>query len=144
VTWTWESLTAANKATFAELMRTGEIPQIGQLVGHTYRGLNRGLLPKLTGERFKKVFYVEGGEPLGHNVVERRGRQVEAGWFRLRPADRSVRIDYDVERNRGWDLPIRLLQDFVVLPNPGDHALVLGKAYYARVPVAYFILERET
>jgi hypothetical protein len=35
-------------------------------------------------------------------------------------------------------------QDLVVLPNPGDHTLVLGKAYFLKLRVAYFVLQRET
>jgi hypothetical protein len=31
-----------------------------------------------------------------------------------------------------------------VLPNPGDHTLVLGRAYFLTMRVAYFVLQRET
>jgi hypothetical protein len=44
----------------------------------------------------------------------------------------------------GLNLPLRGIQDVVVLPNRGDHTLVLGKAYFLKLRVAYFVLQRET
>jgi hypothetical protein len=124
-------------------MRAGGTPDPHQILGQTFRGLNRGLLPKLTGERFEKVFHTEDGEPFGHNVVDRGGRSVELGWFRVRVTGRTMRFDYDVARNRGLYLLLRVLKDDVVLPNPGDHDLLLGRARLFGVRVAYFVLERE-
>jgi hypothetical protein len=143
VTWTWDSLTTADKGTLREVFRTGGMPDVEQLLGHTYDGLNRGLVTRITGQRFKKLFYTVDGEPFGHNVMDKRGRPVELGWYRVRPDGRTVRIDYNVERNRGLHVVLRALQDYVVLPNAGDHALLLGKACFAGLPVAYFILRRE-
>lgn len=142
MSWTWESLTNGDKGTLKEVFESGSAPDVDQLLGHTYDGLNRGLVTRLTGQRFKKVFYLEDGEPFGHNVVTRRGRPVELGWFRLYPEGRALRIDYDVEQNSGSELALRLIQDLVVLPNPGDHDLVLGKAHLRKLPVAYFVLKR--
>jgi hypothetical protein len=141
---TWEELTEADHRVLEEVMRTGATPDIGQLLGHTYRGLNSGLVPRITGRKFKKVFHEHEGRPFGHNVVDRRGKPVEIGWFSLRPEGRLVRFDYNVEQNSGLNLPLREIQDFVVLPNPGDHTLVLGKAYFLKLRVAYFVLQRET
>jgi hypothetical protein len=156
---TWEELVGADRTTLEELMRTGAAPDIGQLLGHTYRGLNSGLVPRVTGEKFKKVFHEEGGRPYGHNLVIRQDRQrpggawepktkdgepVRIGWFSVRPEGRAVRFDYDVRQNSGLNLPLRAIQDFVVLPNPGDHTLVLGRAHFLRLRVAYFVLQRET
>jgi hypothetical protein len=141
--WTWDRLATADRAALEEVMRTGATPDIGQLLGHTYDGLNRGLIPKLTGERFKKVLHDQDGRPFGHNIVERRGKPVEIGWFSLRPEGRVVRFDYNVRENSGLNLPLRGIQDFVVLPNPGDHALLLGRAHLLKLRVAYFVLQRE-
>jgi hypothetical protein len=140
---TWEELTGADRKILEEVMRTGATPDIGQLLGHTYRGLNSGLVTRITGRRFKKVFHEHEGRPFGHNVVDRRGKPVEIGWFSLRPEGRMVRFDYNVKQNSGLNLPLRGIQDFVVLPNPGDHTLVLGRAHFLKLRVAYFVLQRE-
>ena len=124
-------------------MRAGGTPDPQKILGETFRGLNRGLLPKLTGERFEKVFHAEGGEPFGHNVVDRGGRPAELGWFRVGMTGPAMRFDYNVPGNRGLYLPLRGLRDDVVLPNPGDHDLLLGRARLFGLRVAYFVLERE-
>jgi hypothetical protein len=124
-------------------MRTGETPDPERILGDTFKGLNRGLLPKLTGERFHKVFGQEGEGPFGHNVVERGGRTVELGWFRVGSSGPAMLFDYNDARNKGLYLPLRGLKDDVVLPNPGDHDLLLGRARLFGLRVAYFVLERE-
>jgi hypothetical protein len=142
--WTWETLNAADREVLEEVMRTGATPDIEQLLGYTYRGLNSGLVPRITGRKFKKVFHEHEGRPFGHNVVGRRGNPVEIGWFSVRSEGRLVRFDYNVRQNSGLNFPLRGIQDFVVLPNPDDHTLVLGKAYFLKLRVAYFVLQRET
>ena len=54
-----------------------------------------------------------------------------------------MRFDYDVPQNQGRHRPLRGIQDDVVLPNPGDHDLLLGKARMFGLPVAYFVLKRQ-
>ena len=142
MTWTWESLTTAGKSTMKEVFEAGETPDIEQLLGHTYEGLNRGLITRITGQRFKKLFYLRDGEPFGHNIQEKRGRPVELGWYRVYPDGRTVRIDYNVSQNRGVYVALRALQDRIVLPNAGDHDLVLGEARYLGLRVAHFALRR--
>ena len=144
MTWTWDTLTRADGGTFKEVMRSGGTPDPGRIIGGTFRGLNRGLLPKLTGERLKKVFHTRDGEPFGHNVVDRGGQPVELGWFRVLPTGRTMLFDYNVAGNRGLHLALRGLRDDVVLPNPGDHDLLLGRARLFGLRVAYFVLERES
>ena len=144
MSWTWESLTTADKGTLKRVFEEGATPEIEGLLGGTYDGVNIGLLTRLTGRRFKKLFYLRDGEPFGHNIQERRGRAVELGWYRVRPDGRTVRIDYDVKENRGLYVVLRALQDRIVLPNPGDQELVLGEARYLGLRVAYFVLKRES
>ena len=144
MTWTWESLTTADRSTLKEVFEAGERPDIEQLLGHTYDGLNRGLVTRITGQRFRKLFYLRDGEPFGHNIQEKGGRPVELGWYRVRLDGRAVRIDYNVKQNRGFHVTLRALQDRIVLPNPGDHDLVLGDARYLGLHVAYFVLRRES
>ena len=143
MSWTWESLTTADKSTLKEVFEAGETPDIEQLLDHTYEGLNRGLVTRITGRRFKKLFYLRDGEPFGHNIQEKRGRPVELGWYRVSPDGRAVRIDYNVSQNRGFYVALRALQDRIVLPNAGDHGLVLGDARYLGLRVAYFVLRRQ-
>ena len=143
MTWTWDTLTRASGSTLRELVRTGDTPDTERILGHTFAGLNRGLLPKLTGERFQKVFHTEDGEPFGHNLVDRAGHTKELGWFRILERGRTIRFDYNVPRNTGLYLPLRGLKDDVVLPNPGDHDLLLGRARLFGIHVAYFVLRRE-
>ena len=143
MTWTWDTLTRADGGTFKEVMRSGGTPDPERILAGTFNGLNRGLLPKLTGERFKKVFHTQDGEPFGHNVVERGGGPAELGWFKVLMTGRTMLFDYNVRGNRGVYLPLRGLRDDVVLPNPGDHDLLLGRARLFGLRVAYFVLERE-
>ena len=143
MTWTWDKLTRADRATFRELMATGGTPDPAEIAGHTYAGLNRGLVPKLTGERFQKVFHAGDGDFSGHNVVPRRGGPVEIGWFGIRVDGRTMRFDYDVPQNAGRHRPLRGIQDDVVLPNSGDHELLLGRARMFGIPVAHFVLMRQ-
>ncbi len=143
MSWTWESLTTADKSTLKEVFETGATPDIEQLLGDTYDGLNRGLVTRITGQRFKKLFYLRDGEPFGHNIQEKRGRPVELGWYRVRPDGRTFRIDYNVTQNSGFYVTLRLLHDRIMLPNPGDHDLMLGDARYLGLRVAYFVLRRE-
>ncbi|HET8822780.1 MAG TPA: hypothetical protein VFM57_14640 [Thermoleophilaceae bacterium] len=142
--WTWDSLTTADAGTLKRVFEEGATPDIEQLLDRTYDGLNIGLLTRLTGRRFKKLFYLRDGEPFGHNIQEKRGRPVELGWYRVRPDGRALRIDYDVEQNRGLYVVLRALQDRIVLPNSGDHELVLGEAKYLGLRIAYFVLRRES
>jgi hypothetical protein len=144
MTWTWESLTTADKGTLKRVFEESATPDIEGLLHGTYDGLNIGLLTRLTGRRFKKLFYLREGEPFGHNIQEKRGRPVELGWYRVRPDGQVVQIDYDVEQNRGFYVVLRALRDRIVLPNPGDHELVLGEARYLGLRVAYFVLRRES
>jgi hypothetical protein len=143
MTWTWDSLTTADKGTLKRVFEEGAAPDIEQLLDATYDGLNIGVLTRLTGRRFKKLFYLRDDEPFGHNIQEKNGRPVELGWYRVRPDGRAVRIDYNVKENRGVYVVLRALQDRIVLPNPGDHELVLGEARYLGLRVAYFVLRRE-
>ena len=143
MTWTWEGLTSADQRALKRVFEEGATPAIDELLGGRYDGLNIGLLTRLTGRRFKKLFYLSDGEPFGHNIQEKRGRPVELGWYRVYPDGRGVRIDYAVKQNRGLHLVLRALRDRIVLPNPGDHELVLGEARYLGLRVAYFVLRRE-
>ena len=55
------------------------------------------------------------------------------------PEGRTLHLDYAVGRNTGANLPLRVIQDYAVLPNPGDHDLMLGKANFKAGPVRFFV-----
>lgn len=154
--WTFESLAAVDKQKLEEVLRAGTAPRFEELEGYTYRGWNHEPISRLSGKKFKKVFYRRDGEPYGHNLQIHQdskgyggewrpklkdGRPIEIGYYRVGLAeDESPKgpygryphtglLNYDVGRNAGLHVVLRVIRDFVVSPNPGDHGLVLGKAY---------------
>ena len=109
---------------------------------------------KVITEKFVKTFRREAAGDWGNNLVVRQdkrapggrwelklsgGRPVEQGHYRVRPEGRALHLDYDVARNTGSDFPLRVIQDYVVLANPGDHDLMLGKAHFHAGPVRFFV-----
>lgn len=105
-------------------------------------------------QKFVKTFRREPSGDWGHNLRVRQDRQAPGGrWelrrrggeplvqghYRVAPAGRVLRLDYDVARNAGCSLPLRVIQDEVVLPDPGDHDLMLGRAHVHAGPVRFFV-----
>jgi hypothetical protein len=91
--WTWETLAQADGATLEDVLRTGATPDPAQLDGHTYRGWNRGRLARIVTQKFKKAFYAEDGEHLGHNlVVEQDGKGWRGEWNMKTKDGEPVRI----------------------------------------------------
>ena len=125
------------------------------LDGRSYRGWNRkSLLGVLPPPKFVKTFRREPSGDWGHNLVVRQdtqaprgawelklrdGRPIEQGHYRVSPEGGALHLDYDVGRNTGSNLPLRVIQDYVVLPNAGDHDLMLGKANFKAGPVRFFV-----
>jgi len=169
--WTFETLAAADRRRLGEVLLGGTAPDFAQLEGHSYCGWNHEWISRLSGEKFKKVFRRRDGRPFGHNEIVRQDRQgfrgewelkledglpIQVGHFRVanigdepprrlyRPYRHAGLFDYNVGVNTWRNLPLRVIRDIVVLPNPGDHSLVLGKAYLQFGPVhvfySYFVL----
>jgi hypothetical protein len=169
--WTFETLAAADREKLEEVVRTGVAPDYGELEGFVYCGWNQQRVARLTGEKFRKVFRRREGRPFGYNEVVRQdrqgyggkwepklenGRPVEIGHFRVanvadepprrlyRPYRHGGLFDYNVAVNTGRNFPLRVIRDITALPNPGDHGLVLGKAYLQLGPFhvfySYFVL----
>ena len=124
------------------------------LDGRTYRGWNRGPVMRVLTEKFVKTFRREPSGDWGHNLVVRQDKQAPGGWwdlklrdghpivqghYRVLPEEHALHLDYDVARNTGSNLPLRVIQDYVVLPNPGDHDLMLGRANFKAGPVRFFV-----
>jgi hypothetical protein len=152
--WTWETLAPVDRATLERVFEAGVRPDPDLLDGRTYRGWNRGGVIGLVAEKFRKTFYTEGGEHWGANLVVRQdrqawrgawepklnhGRPVAQGHYRVRPEPRTLHLDYNVARNTGLEFPLRVIQDDIVLVNPGDYDLVLGKAHVQLGPIRVFV-----
>lgn len=171
--WTFERLIEADKDTLEEVLRAGTAPDPEVLAGMEYRGYNRDLPGRLAARKFCKRF--EAGEEgvLGHNVLVRqdrrghegdwelrmrRGRARGLGHFRVgqvadaspprlrRPYPDLGYLHYGVRRNSGLNVVLRVIRDVVALPEPGNHDLVLGKAFLQLGPgwpimfATYFVL----
>jgi hypothetical protein len=149
------------------VLRAGQQPDFDQLEGFIYCGWNHEWITRLSGEKFKKGFRRRDGRPFGYNEVVRqdgqryrgewevkmrKGRPIQIGYYRVgpvrdepprrkfRPYMHAALLNYNVGINTWRNLPLRVIRDVVVLPNPGDHDLVLGKAYLQLVfrPLTFF------
>ncbi|MDX2139722.1 MAG: hypothetical protein SF123_16670 [Chloroflexota bacterium] len=169
--WTFETLAQARREDYEDILLNHPAPDPQQLAGHVYRGWNDAFITHLTGKKFKKCFWLEGDDLFGCNLViiydfkEFRGEWRELNLFGSVPrggyyqmidmpgiqiADyeryqQQQLLNYNVARNTGLALPLRVIRDVVALPNPDSHELVLGKAYlqlsrFSLTFVSYFIL----
>ena len=139
----------------------GGTPDLDDLVGWEFRGINHPAWAKLAGiKKFVKGFYRhEDGRTMGYNspvlqnVLDGRWHIADKkfGFYQVAPVDATARdnaylhavlLDYGKGGNKLWD-PTRGLRDYLVQL---DNDLFLGKAYYAlgplRVHSNFFILER--
>ncbi|MGH8571329.1 MAG: hypothetical protein ACREX8_01975, partial [Gammaproteobacteria bacterium] len=172
-TWTFETLAEADRSTLEEVLRGGTAPDPEQLNGWSYRGWNHEPVAKLSGQKFKKGFLKRDGENFGYNEVVRQDKQGYRGEWELKLKDGRPRrigyfrvvllkdesprkftqryrhlalFNYNVAVNTGLNYPLRVIRDVVALPNPGDHTLVLGKAYlqlgfpWLTIFYSYFVL----
>ncbi len=163
---------ALESSTHAELdlaFLRGETPDLEQLVGWEFRGINHPGWAKIAGiKKFVKGFFQnDDGRVMGYNcpVVQ----NVLDGRWHTKPSDtapkrfgfyevaavdptsrdnyylHSALLDYGKGGNKAWD-PSAGLRDYLVQVDPANPDLFLGKAYYALGPVRvhsnFFILER--
>jgi hypothetical protein len=169
--WTFETLAAADRKKLEEVVLSGTPPDYDQLEGQIYCGWNHEWVGRLSGEKFKKGFRRKDGRTLGYNEICRQdregfrgkwevklknGRPIQVGYFRVgnieeeprqrlyEPYRHAGHFNYNVDLNTWRNLPFRVIRDMVVLPNPGDHSLMLCKAYFQIRPVhvfyCYFLL----
>jgi hypothetical protein len=155
--WTFETLAQADRPTLEQVLRTGTAPDLEQLNGYIYCGWNHEWVSVISGRKFKKGFRKKDGRNFGYNeivlqdnqgyggeweVKMRDGRPIQLGYFRVSPVADEPRqrlyepyqhlasFNYAVPDNTGKNLIFRMIRDVVVLPNPGDHSLMLCKAYF--------------
>lgn len=171
--WTYETLAEADRRTLEEIMLTRKAPDLDALNGYIYCGWNHEWLSRqLSGAKFKKGFAMKDGQRMGYNelVVQdhrgyegewevrmKDGRPIQLGYFRVsntadepperlnRPYQNTGHLNYDVSMNRWYNIFFRPIRDFAVLPNEGDHGLILCKAYLqaarsVNVFYCYFLL----
>ena len=171
--WTYETLAGASRAQLEQVLRDGASPDPEQMVGYGYEGWNDGLLAYLSGKKFKKVFIRRDGTILGYNekiqqtggepvgkwvVVMKNGEPVLQGYFDIIPTNETssprqlvqryadkILFNYNTPINGGLEgVVYKLIRDFVALPNPDDHSLILGKAYLRIFGInifwSYFVL----
>ena len=170
--WTFETLAAADRDKLEEVVRAGDPPDFDQLEGYIYCGWNHEWVGRLSGEKFKKGFRRKDGKAFGYNEICRQdrqsfrgewevklkeGRPIQVGYFRVgtiadesrqhkiyEPYQHAGHFNYDVDLNTWRNVPFRVIRDMVVLPNPGDHDLMLCKAYFVLGPLhlfyCYFLL----
>ena len=154
--WTYETLAQADKSVLENILLTGTPPDVEQLNGYIYCGWNHEPVGKLSGEKFKKGFYKKDGMNYGYNetVIQDHQKymgQWEVGLHKVRPNQLGYfRVSYVKDEpphklyqpymhlaHFNYRVPFHKLQlsffsvirDFVVLPNEGDHSLMLCKAY---------------
>ncbi|MCX5741467.1 MAG: hypothetical protein NT062_03095 [Proteobacteria bacterium] len=163
---------ALEQVTRAELERVfvrGATPELDQLVGWEFRGINHPAWARLAGiKKFVKGFFRgEDGRVMGYNCpVEQNvldGRwhtkpddnaPKRFGFYEVAPVDATARdnrylhavlLDYGRGGNKVYD-PSSGLRDYVIQVDAQNPDLLLGKAYYAlgpaRVHSNFFILER--
>lgn len=159
--WTFDSLAHANSTTLEELMLTRPAPDYDQIHGFRYAGWNHGFgASLLSGEKLSKAFLRKGKRTMGFNEVILQDHQRHKGkWDRLMIHDRPVQLafyrvsdvksekkeklyepypnagvfDYALPKmNSGINAIFQCIRDVVVLPNPGDHSLMLCKAHFRR------------
>ncbi len=163
------ALEAASHAELELAFIRGEMPDLEQLVGWEFRGINHPAWARLAGiKKFVKGFYRgDDGRVMGYNVpivqnvLDGRWHMKpddsapkRFGFYQVAPVDptardnaylHSVLLDYGKGGNKPWD-PSAGLRDYLVQVDPANPDLYLGKAYYAlgplRVHSNFFILER--
>jgi len=147
----------------------GHMPDLDQLVGWEFRGINTPEWARLAGiKKFVKGFIKhEDGRVTGYNcpvVQDGLARPWHTlpddaapkrfGFYLVAPVDPTSRdnaylhaalLDYGRGGNKPWD-PTRGLRDYLVQVDADDPDLFLGKAYYAlgplRIATSFFVLER--
>jgi hypothetical protein len=156
--WTFESLAAVDRKTLEQVLLTSPAPDFANTEGYIYCGWNHEWVSLLSGRKFKKGFRKRDGQYFGYNhrviqdnqgyegdwelKLEDDGRPKALGFFRVglikdEPPQRlyeryqhAGHFNYKVSINTGLNFPFRVIRDMVVLPNPGDHELMLCKAYF--------------
>ena len=162
------ALAGSPAAELERLLASRPGPEPAALAGFEWRGANTPWYASLLGIRkFVKGFFDAGSGVEGYNIPVAQNA-FEGPWLHLpSPEDpkrfgfylvsmvdpkardnrypNAALLDYGASPRNFALRPERLLRDYLVVPDPADPSLLLGKAYLAigtRVAVSYFALER--
>jgi hypothetical protein len=163
------ALEAASQRVLELAFQRGTTPNLDDLVGWEFRGINRiptDVVAKLTGiKKIVKGFHrgddgrVLGyNTPVGKNALDGRwlAQPKRFGFYEVTPVDPTARdnaylhavlLDYSKGDNPTFDVT-RSLRDYLVQVDPANPDLFLGNASFAVGParisyvLGYFILER--
>jgi hypothetical protein len=163
------AMEATTRAELETIFVRGATPDLDQLIGWEFRGINHPAWAGVVGiKKFIKGFFVaEDGRVMGYNcpvvqnVLDGRwhakpedGAPKRFGFYEVAPVDATARdntylhavlLNYGKGGNAALD-PTQNLRDYVVQVDPANPDLFLGKAYYAvgpaRLATNFFILER--
>ena len=112
-------------------------PQLSQDIGKTWDA-SQAAGRKLAQDRGNSFYMIPASELQNW---------VQASQPLYRDYTHALLFDYNVDLNNDLrNLPLRIIRDIVVLPNPGDHELMLGKAYlqlgfrWINLFYSYFVL----
>lgn len=157
-------------AELEEILRLGTAPDPQRLAGFEWRGYNTLELTRLVGiKKFIKGFFRNAsGAVEGYNIPVRQNGLKDAwlhkpdadspkrfGFFLVLPAaarpggdphPQSVLLDYGASSRNAVYRVERLLRDYVVVPDPANPDILLGKAALAlgagRPALSFFVIER--
>lgn len=163
----FRSLTRLSTRELDGIMAISEGPDLKSLGGWEFAGYNHAAFTQLLGIRkFVKGFFPGGSEgyniPVIQNGIEspwlhlpHPERPKRFGFYRAAKVDpkardnrypRAVLLDYGASPRNFFLKPERVLRDYLVVPDPKDPGLLLGKAYLAlgpgRIFSNYFILKK--
>ena len=159
---TFAELAASPTAELERRLRAGNAPDLAALRDTEWRGWNvSNMTEVLRIRKFIKGFFstpLEGyNKPARQNGWDGPWEAVGGrfGFYTLAPVvpgtsdslyPNAALLDYGASpRNASYRVE-RVLRDYIVLPDPGQPDLLLGKAYIAlgglRVPAGFFILHR--
>ena len=164
---TFRRLVESSWAELDAIFARGVTPQVEDLQGWEFRGVNTSRRTRLLGIRkFKKGFYQDEEHPdpferIGYNVPVRQNatfrphlalpNELEPkrfGYFLVtlgRPPGpdnlhpEALMLDYSRGPANGWVDPSNLLRDYLIQVDPNNRDLFLGKAYTAIGPARVFV-----
>lgn len=150
----YEKLAASSRAALEDVFAQANGPEPDALAGWEWRGFNTPRWTRLAGiQKFVKGFDTTASGVEGYNIRVRQG-SIQTPWVQ-RPSPEapvafgfftvskvpagalhagSTLLDYGASRrNRWWridDTSMRVLRDYLVIPDPAHPDVVLGKAYF--------------
>jgi hypothetical protein len=151
---TLEELAGMPNRELRRIHAAGTAPRLEELAGKEYCGFNRPVwFDALRARKFIKGFFMPAGQEspaaeriAGYNIrtvqnglvrsweLPDESRPNRFGFFIVRPVPGAVLLDYAASQKNVRISPLRLIRDLVVEVEPGNSAVLLGKAMLAMAP----------